>query len=234
MAKGTMAKGTLLIMLRLAVLSDERIHRDLKAKRRGKRRRRGRPASPWGTNSSTTEHSEKHGNNQDLENPSFDLRVGVAAEVDQQSRFHSGCLQVVQYRGLVLGRDRLHVLSLPISRSTSKMAPRMAYDSSASSNSSISVSFRAFSGSRICPSRLRPADDGNGDITDYAAPGGSHRRGDSSRSQGEAKRKTTASGAVCMSLGNEFFNHGTLGRARKQSRLRESFVRSPRWGSCRS
>ena len=67
----------------------------------------------------------------------------------------------------------------------------------------------------------------------YGAIGSSHPRGDSSRSQGKAKRKTTASGAVRMSLGNEFFNHGTLGKARKQSRLRESFVRSPRWGSCR-
>ena len=90
-------------MLRLAVLADEVIRRDTQGKAKGKKTRRGRSACPWRTNSSTTEHSEKHGNNQDLESPSFDLRVGVAAEVDQQSKFHPGCLQVVQYLGLVLG-----------------------------------------------------------------------------------------------------------------------------------
>ena len=46
--------------------------------------------------------------NEDLENPSFDLSLGMASEVDQQSKPHSSRFQIVQELGLVLGRDLLH------------------------------------------------------------------------------------------------------------------------------
>ena len=41
--------------------------------------------------------------NEDLENPSFDLSLGMASEVDQQSEPHSSRFQIVQELGLVLG-----------------------------------------------------------------------------------------------------------------------------------
>ena len=67
---------------------------------------------PWRTVSSTTEHSENHGNNQDLENPPLNLRIGVPAEVDHQSKPHPGGLPLIQELSLVLGCDRLDGLQL--------------------------------------------------------------------------------------------------------------------------
>jgi len=41
------------------------------------------------------------------EDPPIDLRVGIAAEVDQQPKCHPACLQVVKKLGLVLRGDCL-------------------------------------------------------------------------------------------------------------------------------
>jgi hypothetical protein len=55
----------------------------------------------------TTEHTEKHGKNENLQDPSFNLCLGIASKVDQQPKSHSGGFQIVQELGLVLGCDLL-------------------------------------------------------------------------------------------------------------------------------
>jgi hypothetical protein len=59
-------------------------------------------------------------------------------------------------------------------------------------------------------------------------------QGCSSGTRGSASRHTTVSEAVCRSMGNQFLNHGTLGKAQKRSRSIESFGRPPHGGNCRS
>ena len=60
-------------------------------------------------------HAEPRFAQWDPENSPFDLRVGVAAEFDQQSRSHPGCHLTVQGLGLVLGATALTALNSTIS-----------------------------------------------------------------------------------------------------------------------